>query len=85
MWNGLSRERFAWSMARFRAGGQRRGARLDTCDVDWGASGRHDLHPVVAGRLGGHGAPGRGGSAGHHTDVRGSGPQVGHPQEGAPD
>ena len=39
--------------------------------------------PVVAERLGGRDAPGHGGSAGHHTDVRGLGPQVGYPQEGA--
>jgi hypothetical protein len=30
-------------------------------------------------------APGLGGSADRHTDVRGSEPQVGHPQEVAPD
>jgi hypothetical protein len=30
-------------------------------------------------------APGHGGSANRHTDVRGSKPQVGYSQEGAPD
>jgi hypothetical protein len=30
-------------------------------------------------------APANSGSAGRHTDVRGSGPQVGYPQEVAPD
>jgi hypothetical protein len=41
--------------------------------------------PVAAGLPGWHGAPGHGGSANRHTDVRGSKPQVGCSQEGAPD
>jgi hypothetical protein len=35
------------------------------------------------GPRGGREAPGHGGSASHHTDVRGLGPQVGDPQQGA--
>jgi len=41
--------------------------------------------PVAAGLPGWHAAPGQGGSANRHTDVRGSKPQVGYSQEGAPD
>lgn len=41
---------------------------------------------VVGGGLRGlYDAPADSGSAGRHTDVRGSGPQVGYPQEVAPD
>jgi hypothetical protein len=40
---------------------------------------------AVAGLHGRHAAPGHGGSANRHTDVRGSKPQVGYSQEGAPD
>jgi hypothetical protein len=40
---------------------------------------------VVAGLGDWHAAPGHGGSANRHTDVRGSKPQVGYSQEGAPD
>jgi hypothetical protein len=39
----------------------------------------------VAGLGDWHAAPGHGGSANRHTDVRGSKPQVGSSQEGAPD
>jgi hypothetical protein len=40
---------------------------------------------VAAGLGGWHAAPGHGGSANRHPDVRGSKPQVGYSQEGAPD
>jgi hypothetical protein len=40
---------------------------------------------VAAGLAGWHAAPGHGGSANRHPDVRGSEPQVGYSQEGAPD
>ena len=39
----------------------------------------------VSGLRGLDDAPAEGGSAGRHTDVRGSGPHVGYPQEVAPD
>jgi hypothetical protein len=41
---------------------------------------------VAVGQLAGSDdAPGRCGSAGRHTDIRGLGPHVGDAQEGAPD
>ena len=41
---------------------------------------------VAVGQFGGwDDAPGRCGSAGRHTDIRGLGPHVGDTQEGAPD
>jgi hypothetical protein len=40
---------------------------------------------VAGGLAGQHDTPGRCGSANRHTDVRGSRPQAGYSQEGAPD
>jgi hypothetical protein len=50
----------------------------------WGRCGEPPTL-VAAGLCGWHAAPGHGGSANRHTDVRGSKPQVGYSQEGAPD
>ena len=41
------------------------------------------MHPGGGRAVGWHDAPGHGGAADRHTGVRGSGPQVGNPQEGA--
>ena len=46
---------------------------------------RVGLTLAVVGLRGLDDAPADSGSAGRHTDVRGLGPQVGYPQEGAPD
>jgi hypothetical protein len=81
MWNGLSRDRFAWWMAGFGAGRQQRGQRWTRVMLPLTTT----CIRAAAWPSGGHDAPGHGGSADHHTDVRGSKPQVASPQEGAPD
>jgi hypothetical protein len=77
-------DRFAWSTGWF--WGMRRTA--------WAGPGASNMlvrrvepmaTEVAAGLVGQHDAPGRCGSANRHTDVRGSRPQVGYSQEGAPD
>jgi len=54
--------------------------------IGWVGDGRGVLMTVAVGQLAGwDDAPGRCGSAGRHTDIRGLGPHVGDAQEGAPD
>jgi hypothetical protein len=84
MWSGLSRRLFSWSVAGFCAGED--SAR---CAWSWTEGFIGEVEEPVPAGVGGlgdrHAAPGHGGSANRHTDVRGSKPQVGYSQEGAPD
>jgi hypothetical protein len=84
MWSGLSRELFCLVDGMILA-------QVKTTLVARGPGCKvigEVEEPVPAG-VGGlrdwHAAPGHGGSANRHTDVRGSKPQVGYSQEGAPD
>jgi hypothetical protein len=82
IWNGLSRVTVlpgGWHG--LRAAGR---SRWSAWSGWWVAVGRAVV--VAVGQLAGwDDAPGRCGSAGRHTDIRGLGPHVGDAQEGAPD
>jgi hypothetical protein len=85
MWSGLSRRLFSLVggriLAQVKTALVARGPGRKGSSARWRSPSR-----LGVGGLGDrHAAPGHGGSANRHTDVRGSKPQVGYSQEGAPD